>query len=33
MNMRNGKNGIPESVGGRMGKIEQMKIMGGNLYN
>ncbi len=33
INMRNGKNGIPESVGGRMGKIEQMKIMGGNLYN
>ena len=33
MNFRNGKNGIPESVGGRMSKIEQIKIMGGNLNN
>lgn len=33
MNMRNGKDGIPESVGGRMANIEQMKIIGGNLYN
>ena len=33
MNMVNGENGIPQSVGGRMTNIEQMKIMGGNLYN
>lgn len=33
MNMVNGKDGIPESVGGRMSDLERMKIMGGNLYN
>lgn len=33
MNFVNGKDGIPVSAGGRMSNIEQMKIMGGNLYN
>jgi hypothetical protein len=27
------KNGIPQNVGGRMVGLDQMKVMGGNLYN
>lgn len=31
MNMRNGANGIPQSVGGRMETLDKMIVMGGNL--